>query len=26
MLRKISIGDFVWDDLNNNGLQDTGEP
>ncbi|MBK8828391.1 MAG: hypothetical protein IPO26_17300 [Saprospiraceae bacterium] len=23
---KISIGDFVWDDLNNNGLQDTGEP
>ncbi|MBK9257086.1 MAG: carboxypeptidase regulatory-like domain-containing protein [Saprospiraceae bacterium] len=23
---KISIGDFVWDDLNNNGLQDEGEP
>ncbi|MBL0027045.1 MAG: T9SS type A sorting domain-containing protein [Saprospiraceae bacterium] len=22
----ISIGDFVWDDLNNNGLQDVGEP
>ena len=24
--RKITIGDFVWDDLNNNGLQDTNEP
>lgn len=24
--RKISIGDFVWDDLNHNGLQDSGEP
>ena len=23
---KISIGDFVWEDLNNNGLQDTDEP
>ncbi|MGB4958370.1 MAG: SdrD B-like domain-containing protein, partial [Saprospiraceae bacterium] len=23
---KVSIGDFVWDDLNNNGLQDAGEP
>ncbi|MEZ4910060.1 MAG: SdrD B-like domain-containing protein [Saprospiraceae bacterium] len=23
---KIVIGDFVWHDLNNNGLQDTGEP
>ena len=22
----ITIGDFVWHDLNNNGLQDTGEP
>ena len=24
--QKISIGDFVWNDLNNNGLQDIGEP
>ena len=24
--QKITIGDFVWDDLNNNGLQDTDEP
>jgi protocatechuate 3,4-dioxygenase beta subunit len=23
---KLSIGDFVWDDLNYNGLQDDGEP
>ncbi len=23
---KIAIGDFVWDDLNHNGLQDSGEP
>src|SRR5690606_19294157 len=23
---KISIGDFVWDDLDGNGLQDVGEP
>ncbi|MBK9735130.1 MAG: hypothetical protein IPO92_09255 [Saprospiraceae bacterium] len=23
---KITIGDFVWDDINNNGLQDAGEP
>ena len=22
----VSIGDFVWEDLNGNGLQDTGEP
>jgi len=22
----MSIGDFVWDDLNNNGLQESGEP
>ena len=24
--QKISIGDFVWNDLNNNGLQDLNEP
>ena len=24
--QKISIGDFVWDDINNNGLQDLNEP
>ncbi|MEY3419940.1 MAG: hypothetical protein RIR48_220, partial [Bacteroidota bacterium] len=24
--RKISIGDFVWEDVNNNGLQDANEP
>jgi protocatechuate 3,4-dioxygenase beta subunit len=24
--QKISIGDFVWDDLNHNGVQDAGEP
>lgn len=23
---KISLGDFVWEDVNNNGLQDPGEP
>ncbi|MBK8621014.1 MAG: carboxypeptidase regulatory-like domain-containing protein [Saprospiraceae bacterium] len=23
---KISLGDFVWEDLNNNGIQDAGEP
>lgn len=25
-LPAVSVGDFVWDDLNNNGLQDAGEP
>jgi len=24
--RKITIGDFVWEDVNNNGLQDANEP
>lgn len=26
LFRRVSIGDFVWDDLNANGLQDAGEP
>ena len=26
LLRPVSLGDFVWDDLNANGIQDAGEP
>jgi len=26
LYRKISIGDFVWEDINGNGIQDIGEP